>query len=49
MNGFAPLSWATLDAWARLTGNVPDQEDIDSLFLLDSVMLFPGDPNKETG
>jgi hypothetical protein len=46
MNGFAPLSWTTLDAWARWTGNVPDREDVDALFVIDSVMLFP-DPPKE--
>jgi hypothetical protein len=49
MNGFAPLTWSTLDAWARWTGNLPDPADIDALFLLDSVMLFPGDPNKDAG
>lgn len=39
MNGFAPLSWGTLGDWSRLTGNVPDAEDLDALFILDSVML----------
>lgn len=41
MSGSAPLTWATLDAWSRLTGNIPDQEDIDALFTLDAVMLRP--------
>lgn len=39
MNGFSPLSWSTIDAWARWTGNVPDPEDVDALFMLDTVML----------
>ena len=46
MNGFSPLSWTTLDSWARWTGNVPDREDVDALFVIDSVMLFP-DPPKD--
>lgn len=41
MNGFSPLTWGTLGEWSRLTGNVPDQEDIDALFILDAVMLTP--------
>jgi hypothetical protein len=44
MSGFAPLSWATVDAWARWTGNFPDHEDIDALFVLDAVMLNPPKP-----
>jgi hypothetical protein len=46
MNGYSPLTWETLDAWARWTGNVPDQEDLDALFILNSVMLVP-DPPKD--
>lgn len=48
MNGFAPLTWGTLGEWSRMAGNAPDQEDIDALFLLDGVMLFPGDQAKES-
>jgi hypothetical protein len=41
MNGFAPMTWATLDAWARWTGNIPDRDEIDALFILDAVLLSP--------
>ena len=44
MNGHSPLTWETLDAWARWTGNVPDREDVDALFVINSVMLFPDLP-----
>jgi hypothetical protein len=36
-----------LGDWSRLTGNVPDPEDIDALFMLDAVMLAPGEPKGE--
>jgi hypothetical protein len=44
MNGYAPMTWATLDAWARWTGNHPDSEDVEALFVLDAIMLHPGEP-----
>ena len=44
MAGFAPLSWATVDAWARRTGAEPDADDIDALFALDAVLLHPDPP-----
>ena len=47
MSGYAPMTWATLDAWSRLTGNVPDGEDLDALFVLDAVLCHP-EPDKDT-
>jgi hypothetical protein len=41
MSSLAPLSWTTIESWSRLTGNIPDQEDLDALFLLDAIMLTP--------
>lgn len=49
MSGISPLSWTTLDAWARRTRIEPDAEDIDALFLLDAVRLNPDPPKKPTG
>jgi len=46
MNGYSPLTWETLDAWARWTGNAPDTEDLDALFIINGIMLFPADPEK---
>lgn len=43
MNGIAPLTWATLDGWSRLTGNVPTEDEIDALFVLDALRLNPGE------
>lgn len=45
MSGYLPITWPTLDAWSRFTGNVPDGEDVIALFALDAVMLHPGDPD----
>lgn len=44
MSGLAPLSWTTLDAMCRLSALTLDAEDIDGLFVLDSVMLNPTKP-----
>lgn len=41
MSGYAPLTWGSLGEWSRFTGNVPDEEDVSALFILDSVMLNP--------
>jgi len=43
MNGFAPLSWATIAAWSQFTGNVPEPLEVEALFTLDTVILYPGE------
>lgn len=43
MSGIAALSWPTLDAWARHMGLRPDRAEIDALFMLDGVLLAPGE------
>lgn len=49
MNGFAPLSYATIAAWAELTGASPSAEDVRALMLLDAVLSSPGDGRTEGG
>ena len=36
MDGFSPLSWEALDAWARRTGRNPTADECQALMLLDS-------------
>lgn len=38
-----PLSWATLDAWARLTDTEIRPHEARALITLDTVMCYPGD------
>lgn len=47
--GYQPMTWTTLDAWARWTGNTPDAADVAALFALDAVMRNPGDPDAPEG
>jgi hypothetical protein len=37
--GFLPVTWATIDAWARRTRTDPRPHEIDAMFVLDAVML----------
>jgi hypothetical protein len=46
-HGYAPLSWPSVAAWSQFSGRVPDRAEQDALFLLDSVLLSPGEM-KET-
>ena len=41
LEGIAPLSWVTLDAWARRTGRDPEPHEADALFSLDAVTRHP--------
>lgn len=47
MDGAAPLSWSTLDAWSRLTGRVIDSNDCDALMLLDHAFRHPEEPESK--
>jgi hypothetical protein len=49
MSGYTPLTYATIGEWSRLTGSVPDNEELQALFILDAFKLNPGDPEKEDG
>jgi hypothetical protein len=40
-NGLAPLTWVSLDAWARHTDHQPAPHEVDAIFLLDAVMRDP--------
>ncbi len=40
-HGVAPLTYATLDAWARLTGRKPKPHEVDALLRLDDVRRHP--------
>lgn len=42
MNGFAPLTYSTIIAWASLTGASPSAHEVEALLVLDAVMLHPG-------
>lgn len=41
MEGYAPLSFATVESWARLTHRHPTPDDVHALFMLDAVMRHP--------
>jgi hypothetical protein len=41
MEGVAPLSWTTLQAWADLTGVRPTPDEVTALLFLDDVRLAP--------
>lgn len=34
-NGLTPMTWGTIDAWARRTGRDPQPHEVDALFALD--------------
>lgn len=42
MGGFAPLSYATIDAWARLTDRTVTPAEVEALIQLDTALLAPG-------
>lgn len=44
MSGFAPLSWNTLESWARLTERHPSPEECDALMALDAAFRNPDEP-----
>lgn len=39
--GFAPLTFTTVDAWARLTRRKPKPHEVDALMSLDAVKRHP--------
>jgi hypothetical protein len=41
MAGLNPLSYGTIEAWARLTGRQPDSLEVEALLMLDAAMLRP--------
>lgn len=41
MEGIAPLTWVTLDAWTRHADVAPAPHEVQALFLLDRVMRDP--------
>ena len=41
MEGLAPLSYSTIEAWARLMGVYPDPLEVQALITLDHVMRHP--------
>jgi hypothetical protein len=48
MSGASALSWVTLDAWARRSGNEPEPRDASALFYLDAATRNPGQPDEVT-
>lgn len=47
MHGAEGLSYADIDAWARLTGRAPEPCEVEALFQLDVAMRFPRDLTEE--
>lgn len=43
MAGMMPISWESIDAWARLTGQEPNPRECRALMAIDAVIRFPGD------
>ena len=41
MSGLSPLTYTTVDAWARLTGRDPQPHEVDALMVLDRVRRHP--------
>ena len=41
MNGVAPLSYACVDAWSRLTGIEPTPDEVAALLVLDHAIRHP--------
>jgi hypothetical protein len=46
MNGVAPLSVSTIDAWSRLTETDVQPHEVNALLVLDSVKLHPQSPGE---
>ena len=44
MSGMAPLSWSTLEAWAKLTDRTPTPDECDALMALDAAFRNPEEP-----
>lgn len=45
MDGFAPLTWEAIDAWARRTGRNPTPDECNALMLLDGAFRHPEQPD----
>lgn len=41
--GMNPLTYGTIESWARLTGRHPSPADVDALLRLDDVLRNPGE------
>ncbi len=48
MDGLAPLSWTTLEGWARMTGRTPHYHELMALLYLDAIRRDPP-PEKHDG
>lgn len=42
-----PLSFPTIDAWARITGEEIRAHEAQALMLLDRTLLYPSDDDSE--
>lgn len=45
-DGVAPLSYTTIEAWSRLSGNEVDPHEVEALMLLDAALRNPGEEDK---
>ena len=48
MAGLNPLTYQTLDAWARLTGRDPMPHEVEALILLDAALRPENGPKTDT-
>lgn len=46
MSGLAPLSYATVESWARLHDLTVAPEEVEALMLLDMIRLHPDPPER---
>lgn len=49
MDGYAPLSYSTVAAWADLMGIAVEPQEVEGLMMLDAVIRHPGEPEKDGG
>lgn len=49
MDGLAPLSWPSIESWARMTRRSPLYHEIMALMLMDSIRRDPPPENKTDG
>lgn len=43
MDGYAPLSYTTVESWARLTGKYPTPDEVEALMEIDRAIREPAE------
>lgn len=47
MDGAAPLSYATIEAWSRLTDTRVEPHEVDALLMLDAAIRHSEEPKED--